>query len=63
MEIELGSGKYTYIVHQNGKQEALRYGVPWRDLTGDGLILCMAEEIYRLRNEIEAAKAYVNRIS
>ncbi len=51
IEIELCDGKYTYIRDEQG-QRALRYGEPWRDLTGDGFILAMAQEIEDLREKL-----------
>ena len=50
--IELDDGKYT-VVHDNGAGlHALRYGEHWRDMTGDGLVLAMAQEIEDLRRRI-----------
>lgn len=43
--IDLDSGKYTVIHHNGTNFRALRYGEDWRDLTGDGLVLAMAQEI------------------
>lgn len=46
--IDLDDGKYT-IQHENGANlRCLRYGQPWRDLTGDKMVLAMADEIERL---------------
>lgn len=43
--IELDGGKYT-VCHENGTNlRALRNGEPWRELTGDGLVLAMAQRI------------------
>lgn len=51
-EIELEKGKYT-VLHEDGANfRALRHGEPWRDLTGDGLVLAMAYEIERLREAV-----------
>lgn len=45
---QVADGKYT-VVHDNGANlRALRYGQPWRDLVGDGLVLAMAQEIENL---------------
>lgn len=52
MKIELRKGKYTYIVHADGSNEVLRYGEQWRDTTGDGFILAMAQRIEELEEEI-----------
>lgn len=50
--IELDDGKYT-VVHDSGAGlHALRYGEHWRDMTGDGLVLAMAQEIEDLRRRI-----------
>ncbi len=46
--IKLAGEKYT-VSHDNGLNfHALRYGEPWRDLTGDGLVLAMAQRIEEL---------------
>lgn len=46
--------KYT-VIHSNGTGlRAERYGQPWRDLTGDGLVLAMAQEIEELREKLNA---------
>lgn len=45
--IELEDGKYT-VLYDLGECKALRYGEPWRDLTGDKLIGCMLERIEEL---------------
>jgi hypothetical protein len=56
MRIEL-DGKYTIIFEQQPfRFEALRYGQSWRDLTGDKLVLAMAQRIH----ELEAQKAASN---
>lgn len=47
--IELEGGKYIVIRHSDGRMEALRYGEPWRDLTGDKLIGAMFDEIMQHR--------------
>lgn len=50
--IELEGGKYT-VIHDNGLDfHALRYGERWRDLTGDGLVLAMAQEIEDLHDAL-----------
>lgn len=60
-KLELYDGKYTVILDGSGKGEAaifhaLRYGVPWRDLTGDNLILQMLLKIQELEEELERRK-------
>lgn len=55
-EITIADGKYTVIFDQ-GNLSALRYGEPWRDLTGDNLIYWMMVEIERLREAHQQAYA------
>jgi len=55
--ITVYDGKYTVIQKPNGGLEALRYGEPWRDCTGDGLILALAQEIESLRTQAAEAPA------
>lgn len=48
----VADGKYTIIFHQaTGKFECLRYGEPWRELTGDGMVLAMLQEIDFLKEQ------------
>lgn len=47
-KLELDDGKYTYIRYEQGGQEALRYGDPWRELTGDNLILFLGFKVEEL---------------
>lgn len=58
--IELEGGKYTYVCDNNGKQEALRYGEPWRDLAGDKFVYCLAYRANELQEQnkslVEALK-------
>ncbi len=48
LNIELQDGKYTVQCDETGKLWALRNGKPWRDLTGDKLILALASRIDEL---------------
>lgn len=46
--VSLENGKYT-VSHDNGVDfKALRYGEPWRSLTGDGLVLALVQHIEAL---------------
>lgn len=56
MNIKLDNGKYEFIVNNNGTMKCLRHGEEWRDLTGDGMVLAMAYEIERLRDELVLAE-------
>lgn len=44
-------GKYE-VTSKNGSLTVKRYGQPWRDLTGDKLMLSLVYEIDRLRDII-----------
>ena len=52
IRIDLDDGKYTYLLDEQG-QRVLRYGEPWRDITGDKFILLMAMEIDELRKKLK----------
>jgi hypothetical protein len=62
MRVTVYDGKYTVIQDERGGLRALRYGEEWRDCTGDGLILALAQEVEELRSEVtkfrEANKLY-----
>jgi hypothetical protein len=50
--ITFGSGKYT-LEHNNGANlRALRYGEQWRDLSGDGMVLALVQEVEELRQKL-----------
>jgi hypothetical protein len=46
-------GKYTVVYVPGGNFFALRHGKPWRDLTGDGLILAMFQEYDDLKTKYD----------
>jgi hypothetical protein len=53
MRVVVGDGKYTILFDETtGALEAQRYGQKWRDLTGDGMVLAMLQEIQVLREAI-----------
>lgn len=57
--ITLCDGKYV-VQHDNGMNfKALRYGEEWRSLTGDGLVLAMAQRITELETLLAAAETPV----
>lgn len=60
-QIELEGGKYTVVGIEDGRLRALRYGEEWRSLTGDNLVLCMAQEIRRLTEERDDLQARIDR--
>jgi len=45
-------GKYTVVLSSEGYLRALRYGQPWRDCVGDGLILTLAQDIETLTKRL-----------
>lgn len=57
LEVELENGKYTYIQHDKGGSEVLRHGEPWRDVTGDNVILLMAYKIDEQAQRIAELKS------
>ena len=60
IKISLDSGKYTYL-NTMGKQSALRYNEPWRDLTGDKFVFAMACKIDTLQYKgVELIRALRN---
>lgn len=56
MKVEIEGGKYTYVFEPGGGSQVLRYGQPWRDVTGDKFIYCMAAEIEELRGKLKSAE-------
>ena len=59
MRIDLEDGKYTYVLNddESGSQYALRHGAPWRDLTGDKFVYCMAAKIEEQAERIKEMEA------
>lgn len=55
-EVTVYDDKFTVRFYRDGTLEALRYGKPWRDLTGDGLVLALAEEVHELRAALRALR-------
>lgn len=53
--IELEDGKYVYTF-ENGMQIITRHGETWRNETGDGFILAMAQHIQDLEMELDVVK-------
>lgn len=51
MRFDFDGGKYT-VISENGRQQALRHGEPWRDLTGDNLVYWMMVEIQVLTDAL-----------
>ncbi len=49
LSVTVADGKYTLVFTPDGHLSALRYGQPWRDLTGDGMVLALVQEVDKLR--------------
>lgn len=45
---EFSDGKYVVTFDDDSRLSATRYGETWRELTGDGLVLAMLQEVDRL---------------
>lgn len=56
LRVSVDDGKYTIIQASAGGLRALRYGEEWRDLTGDGMVLALAQEIQNLRDVLESIR-------
>ena len=52
LRVTVYDGKYTVVMDAGGRMRALRHGEEWRDLTGDGLVLALAQEIEELRDQL-----------
>lgn len=51
--LDVYDGKYTLVWDdETGHLQALRYGEPWRDLVGDGLVLALFQEVEGLRKKL-----------
>lgn len=57
MRIDLENGKYTYVFDKS-HQYALRHGEPWKDLTGDKFVYCLAAELEEAREQHAAIAAH-----
>lgn len=54
--VVLDNGKYEVVVESapgHHRFHALRYGEPWRDLTGDGMIMAMLYRIQELEEKVK----------
>lgn len=57
IRIDIEGGKYTVVMSNNGGLHALRFGEPWRSLTGDKLVYALAAEVERLRKKSAGGSA------
>lgn len=53
VNVSICDGKYTIIQDASGRTKLLRYGEPWRWVTGDNVILGAAYEIEKLQERIK----------
>lgn len=56
LAVSVCGGKYKVLQDCKGKVSALRHGEAWRDCTGDGLILALAQEIVSLKALVKIAR-------
>ena len=61
LEVKVLDGKYTLIQDDKGKLYALRYGEPWRDCVGDGLICALGYELSEARDTIKLLEEDIKR--
>ncbi len=61
--VTVADGKYTVQADGDGRLRCLRYGEEWRDLTGDGMVLALVQEIEALRADKARLEAENRRLS
>jgi predicted HAD superfamily Cof-like phosphohydrolase len=54
LRVAVCDGKYTIIQANGGGLRALRHGEEWQDLTGNGMVLALAQEVDNLREQLNA---------
>lgn len=52
LSVTTANFKYTLIQEADGRLHTLRHGEPWRDCTGDKLILTLAQDLEAARERI-----------
>lgn len=56
---ETFDNKYTVMFDEKtGELKALRYKEEWQDLSGNGLILAMLQEVHELRKNLKLFREY-----
>lgn len=50
IDLEVYDGKYRFVFDAKGSR-AYRYGEPWRDCTGDGFVLALAQDLQEARHQ------------
>lgn len=55
-QMDFEDGKFT-VIYDEGHFKALRYGQPWRDLTGDNLVYAMLVKAIQLKEERDVLAA------
>lgn len=60
INLSLENGKYTVHEPEIGRLEVLRYGVPWRDLTGDNLFYNLVYDLNEANIIIAAQNEKLN---
>jgi hypothetical protein len=59
-EVIIEDGKYTLRFYKDGRFHCLRYGLEWRDLAGDKMVLALVNEISTLREKLKKIYSPVN---
>lgn len=59
LRCDVADKKYTVIMENDGRLHALRYGEPWKELTGQKMVYCLAYELSEARQEAEALRGDV----
>ena len=54
--LTLENGKYTVELSESGEFHTLRFGEPWRDLTGDKLVLALFQRVRQLEGQEHESK-------
>ncbi len=56
--LTLMDGKYTIKLSDDGRIFTCdRYGEPWRDLCGDGMVLALVQRVLDLQEEVAGLRA------
>lgn len=59
IDVTVYDGKYRYTFDKDGAR-AFRHGKEWRDCTGDGFILALAQDLEEARQGRDALAAHVS---
>ena len=57
LSVSIENGKYTVVQEDDGTVCVQRFGEDWRGVTGDKLILTLAYEIDKLREQLKGVSS------